>query len=63
MLDAYGYRWYRVGCLDYLLRRKEIWDIARTSLPSWILSPHWNSKICRKTPGAMIDSGLICRFG
>ncbi|MGO7482798.1 alpha-amylase family protein [Rhizobium ruizarguesonis] len=24
MLDAYGYRWYRVGGLDYLLRRKEI---------------------------------------
>ncbi|ARQ58445.1 UNVERIFIED_ORG: maltose alpha-D-glucosyltransferase/alpha-amylase [Rhizobium etli] len=24
MLDAYGYRWYRVGGLDYLLRRKDI---------------------------------------
>ncbi|TBA42886.1 trehalose synthase [Rhizobium ruizarguesonis] len=24
MLHAYGYRWYRVGGLDYLLRRKEI---------------------------------------
>jgi maltose alpha-D-glucosyltransferase/alpha-amylase len=24
MLDAYGYRWYRLGGLDYLLRRTEI---------------------------------------
>jgi maltose alpha-D-glucosyltransferase/alpha-amylase len=24
VLDAYGYRWYRVGGLDYLLRRTEI---------------------------------------
>jgi maltose alpha-D-glucosyltransferase / alpha-amylase len=24
LLDAYGYRWYRVGGLDYLLRRSEI---------------------------------------
>ncbi|ARM88604.1 trehalose synthase [Rhizobium sp. CIAT894] len=24
VLDAYGYRWYRVGGLDYLLKRKEI---------------------------------------
>jgi maltose alpha-D-glucosyltransferase / alpha-amylase len=22
-LDAYGYRWYRVGGLDYLLKRRE----------------------------------------
>jgi maltose alpha-D-glucosyltransferase/alpha-amylase len=22
-LDAYGYRWYRVGGLDYLLKRSE----------------------------------------
>ena len=24
LLDAYGYRWYRVGGLDYLLKRSEI---------------------------------------
>lgn len=24
LLDAYAYRWYRVGGLDYLLRRSEI---------------------------------------
>jgi maltose alpha-D-glucosyltransferase / alpha-amylase len=24
LLEAYGYRWYRVGGLDYLLRRTEI---------------------------------------
>jgi maltose alpha-D-glucosyltransferase/alpha-amylase len=24
MLEGYGYRWYRVGGLDYLLRRTEI---------------------------------------
>jgi maltose alpha-D-glucosyltransferase/alpha-amylase len=24
LLEAYGYRWYRVGGLDYLLNRSEI---------------------------------------
>jgi maltose alpha-D-glucosyltransferase/alpha-amylase len=24
VIEAYGYRWYRVGGLDYLLRRTEI---------------------------------------
>ena len=24
MLEGYGYRWYRVGGLDYLLRRSDI---------------------------------------
>jgi len=24
MLEGYGYRWYRVGGLDYLLRRTDI---------------------------------------
>jgi len=24
LLDPYGYRWYRVGGLDYLLKRTEI---------------------------------------
>jgi maltose alpha-D-glucosyltransferase/alpha-amylase len=24
VIEAYGYRWYRVGGLDYLLRRSEI---------------------------------------
>ena len=24
LLEAYGYRWYRLGGLDYLLRRSEI---------------------------------------
>jgi maltose alpha-D-glucosyltransferase / alpha-amylase len=24
LLEAYGYRWYRVGGLDYLLKRSEI---------------------------------------
>ncbi len=24
LLEAYGYRWYRVGGLDYLLRRSEV---------------------------------------
>jgi maltose alpha-D-glucosyltransferase/alpha-amylase len=24
VLEGYGYRWYRVGGLDYLLRRTEI---------------------------------------
>ena len=24
MLEAYGYRWYRVGGLDYLLKRSDI---------------------------------------
>lgn len=23
-LEAYGYRWYRVGGLDYLLKRSEV---------------------------------------
>jgi maltose alpha-D-glucosyltransferase/alpha-amylase len=23
LLEAYGYRWYRVGGLDYLLKRSE----------------------------------------
>jgi maltose alpha-D-glucosyltransferase/alpha-amylase len=24
VIEAYGYRWYRVGGLDYLLKRSEI---------------------------------------
>jgi len=24
MLEGYGYRWYRIGGLDYLLRRTDI---------------------------------------
>jgi maltose alpha-D-glucosyltransferase/alpha-amylase len=24
VIEAYGYRWYRVGGLDYLLRRHDI---------------------------------------
>jgi hypothetical protein len=28
-LEAYGYRWYRVGGLDYLLKRSEIETPAR----------------------------------
>jgi maltose alpha-D-glucosyltransferase/alpha-amylase len=24
LLEAYGYRWYRVGGLDYLLKRSEV---------------------------------------
>jgi maltose alpha-D-glucosyltransferase/alpha-amylase len=24
VIEAYGYRWYRVGGLDYLLRRTDI---------------------------------------
>jgi maltose alpha-D-glucosyltransferase/alpha-amylase len=24
LFDAYGYRWYRVGGLDYLLNRREV---------------------------------------
>jgi maltose alpha-D-glucosyltransferase/alpha-amylase len=24
LIEAYGYRWYRVGGLDYLLKRSEI---------------------------------------
>jgi len=24
VVEAYGYRWYRVGGLDYLLRRSDI---------------------------------------
>jgi maltose alpha-D-glucosyltransferase/alpha-amylase len=24
LLESYGYRWYRVGGLDYLLRRSEV---------------------------------------
>ncbi len=36
MLEAYGYRWYRVGGLDYLLKRSDIdTDAAgRTSHPA-----------------------------
>ena len=29
LLEAYGYRWYRVGGLDYLLKRSEIETPAR----------------------------------
>ncbi len=32
MLDAYGYRWYRAGGLDYLLKRSDI-DNARSGHP------------------------------
>jgi maltose alpha-D-glucosyltransferase/alpha-amylase len=24
LLEAYGYRWYRVGGLDYLLKRSDV---------------------------------------
>ena len=30
LLEAYGYRWYRVGGLDYLLKRSEVETPART---------------------------------
>ena len=29
VIEAYGYRWYRVGGLDYLLRRTDIDQPAR----------------------------------
>ena len=29
LLEAYGYRWYRVGGLDYLLKRSEIDEQAK----------------------------------
>jgi maltose alpha-D-glucosyltransferase / alpha-amylase len=29
VIEAYGYRWYRVGGLDYLLRRAEIDGVAQ----------------------------------
>jgi maltose alpha-D-glucosyltransferase / alpha-amylase len=28
MLEAYGYRWYRIGGLDYLMKRSDI-DVDR----------------------------------
>src|SRR6185437_1285303 len=28
LIEAYGYRWYRVGGLDYLLKRSDIDDVA-----------------------------------
>ena len=31
VIEGYGYRWYRVGGLDYLLRRSEIDQVADTS--------------------------------
>jgi maltose alpha-D-glucosyltransferase/alpha-amylase len=35
LLEAYGYRWYRVGGLDYLLKRSDIdEENARTKLGS-----------------------------
>jgi len=35
MQDAFGYRWYRVGGLDYLLKRSDIdEENARTKLGS-----------------------------
>jgi maltose alpha-D-glucosyltransferase/alpha-amylase len=30
LLEAYGYRWYRVGGLDYLLKRSEIETVRET---------------------------------
>ena len=30
IIEGYGYRWYRVGGLDYLLRRSEVDNISRT---------------------------------
>jgi maltose alpha-D-glucosyltransferase / alpha-amylase len=32
VIEAYGYRWYRVGGLDYLLRRSEIDDVDRVGM-------------------------------
>jgi maltose alpha-D-glucosyltransferase/alpha-amylase len=29
IVEGYGYRWYRVGGLDYLLRRSEVDNISR----------------------------------
>ena len=29
IIEGYGYRWYRVGGLDYLLRRSEVDNISR----------------------------------
>jgi maltose alpha-D-glucosyltransferase/alpha-amylase len=32
VIEAYGYRWYRVGGLDYLLRRSEIDDVDKEGI-------------------------------
>ena len=32
VLEGYGYRWYRVGGLDYLLRRTEIDEVQQANL-------------------------------
>jgi maltose alpha-D-glucosyltransferase/alpha-amylase len=32
VIEAYGYRWYRVGGLDYLLRRSEIDDVDKEGM-------------------------------
>ena len=34
MLEAYGYRWYRVGGLDYLLKRSDVETPAPRRRPS-----------------------------
>jgi len=34
VIEAYGYRWYRVGGLDYLLRRTEVDQRFNLSGPS-----------------------------
>jgi maltose alpha-D-glucosyltransferase/alpha-amylase len=31
LLEAYGYRWYRVGGLDYLLKRSDVDGVPVTS--------------------------------
>jgi maltose alpha-D-glucosyltransferase/alpha-amylase len=31
LLEAYGYRWYRVGGLDYLLKRSDVDGVPATS--------------------------------
>jgi hypothetical protein len=43
LLEPCGYRWYRVGGLDYLLKRSEVWGDGR---------PQRSPRSCRMTPSA-----------
>jgi len=49
VIEAYGYRWYRVGGLDYLLRRSEIENDEAVQAPSAGAAPKASGKRGRAT--------------
>jgi hypothetical protein len=52
LLNPYGYRWFRVGGLDYLLERTEVWPAGLT----------WSMDFCLFAVMTAIEPGDEAHF-